>query len=46
MKWQSEEGDKKLVRLEVKYCERCGRMWFRTLGSNEVYCQTCVGAIA
>jgi hypothetical protein len=30
-----------IVRLELKYCERCGGLWMRTYGSNDVYCPCC-----
>ena len=37
-----ETGDLEIVRLELKYCERCGGLWLRTAGSGEVYCSLCV----
>jgi hypothetical protein len=30
-----------IVRLELKYCERCGGLWIRTQGSEDVYCPSC-----
>jgi hypothetical protein len=30
-----------IVRLELKYCERCGGLWMRTWGSEDVYCPSC-----
>ena len=30
-----------IVRLELKYCERCGGLWMRTMGSEDVYCPVC-----
>jgi len=30
-----------IVRLELKYCERCGGLWIRTRGTEDVYCPTC-----
>ena len=30
-----------IVRLELKYCERCGGLWMRTWGTEEVYCPAC-----
>ena len=30
-----------IVRLELKYCERCGGLWMRTWGTEEVYCPSC-----
>ena len=28
-------------KLELKYCERCGGLWLRPLGSEVVYCAAC-----
>jgi hypothetical protein len=36
------ETSLEIIRLELKYCERCGGLWMRTLGSGEVYCSLCV----
>jgi hypothetical protein len=30
-----------IVRLELKYCERCGGLWMRTWGTDDVYCPSC-----
>jgi len=30
-----------IVRLELKYCERCGGLWVRTWGTEDVYCLSC-----
>lgn len=30
-----------IIRLELKYCERCGGLWMRTQGKGEVYCPSC-----
>jgi hypothetical protein len=27
--------------MELKYCERCGSLWLRREGVNEVYCDAC-----
>ena len=32
-------------KLELKYCERCGGLWFRPLGAEAVYCASCAEAI-
>jgi Zn-finger nucleic acid-binding protein len=32
--------------LELKYCERCGGLWLRPSGSEQIYCTTCFRAIA
>jgi hypothetical protein len=31
-----------LVPMELKYCERCGGLWFREKDAEEVYCPGCV----
>jgi Zn-finger nucleic acid-binding protein len=35
-----------VVELELKYCERCGGLWLREHGSEEVYCAACVPKMA
>jgi uncharacterized Zn finger protein (UPF0148 family) len=30
-----------IIRLELKYCERCGGLWMRACGTGEVYCPAC-----
>jgi hypothetical protein len=30
-----------IIRLELKYCERCGGLWMRTWGTEDVYCPSC-----
>ena len=30
-----------VIRLELKYCERCGGLWMRVGGSGDVYCPSC-----
>jgi hypothetical protein len=30
-----------IVRLELKYCERCGGLWMRTSGTQDAYCPPC-----
>ena len=29
------------IKIELKYCERCGGLWLRRHGDPEVYCATC-----
>lgn len=29
------------VRVELKYCERCGMLWMRECGSGIVFCNAC-----
>ena len=35
-----------LAVFELKYCERCGGLWFRLAGEEEVYCPSCVPKMA
>jgi len=30
-----------IIRMELKYCERCGGLWLRVQGTGEVYCPPC-----
>lgn len=30
-----------IVRMELKYCERCGALWLRQRGTGSVYCAAC-----
>jgi hypothetical protein len=30
-----------IVELELKYCERCGALWLRPCGDEQVYCAPC-----
>jgi hypothetical protein len=34
------------IRIELKYCERCGGLWFRIAGSNQHYCPPCAPKMA
>lgn len=36
-----EENDVGVLQVELKYCEACGGLWLRRLGSREVYCERC-----
>jgi hypothetical protein len=36
-----EVEDPELIQLELKYCERCGALWLRLRGTQEVYCAPC-----
>jgi len=29
------------IRMELKYCERCGGLWLRPAGSGLSYCESC-----
>ena len=35
-----------LVRMELKYCERCGGLWLRPRQGQQVYCPKCMPAMA
>jgi len=41
-----ERLDDVLVPMELKYCERCGGLWFRGKDTEEVYCPGCVPQMA
>jgi Zn-finger nucleic acid-binding protein len=32
--------------LELKYCERCGGLWLRPVGGEQIYCVACGRAVA
>jgi hypothetical protein len=36
-----EMEDLEIVRMELKYCERCGGLWTRMQGTGDVYCPSC-----
>ncbi len=33
-----EVEDPEVTQLELKYCERCGALWLRLRGVQDVYC--------
>jgi Zn-finger nucleic acid-binding protein len=35
-----------IVLLELKYCERCGGLWLRPRGCEDVLCATCSAQMA
>jgi hypothetical protein len=39
-------GSASALRLELKYCERCGGLWLRPTGGEQVYCAACGRAMA
>ncbi len=41
-----ESLDDLLVPMELKYCERCGGLWFRERAGTEIYCPGCVPLMA
>jgi len=36
-----EVDEVEIVELELKYCERCGALWLRPSGTEQVYCPPC-----
>ncbi len=34
------------IRLQLKYCERCGGLWLRGVGTDAVFCRPCALAMA
>ena len=34
-----------IIRLDLKYCERCGGLWLRERGTGRVYCAACTSEI-
>jgi Zn-finger nucleic acid-binding protein len=36
-----EIDDLNIILLELKYCERCGGLWLRRQGSQEILCASC-----
>ncbi len=40
------EVEQGIVQLELKYCERCGGLWLRVRGKDDVYCTACASQIA
>lgn len=41
-----ETQGRKVLELELKYCERCGTLWLRLRGSDVVVCRRCARALA
>lgn len=46
MSSQSEDKRQGLVRMELKYCERCGGLWVRESGAGTAYCEKCQPKVA
>jgi hypothetical protein len=42
LKNNSDRDQAKEVCLELKYCERCGALWFRECGGGRTYCDRCL----
>jgi Zn-finger nucleic acid-binding protein len=35
-----------VIQLELKYCERCGGLWLRRVGTGRIYCNLCSVQVA
>jgi hypothetical protein len=46
MKDKERDGENEIVRMELKYCERCGGLWLRECGAGIVYCGNCQPEVA
>ncbi len=46
MKRNLKSDEKNEVRVELKYCERCGGLWVRERGTGVVYCEKCQPEVA
>lgn len=33
--------DPEVIQLQLKYCERCGALWLRLRGAQQVFCAPC-----
>jgi ribosomal protein L37AE/L43A len=42
----TDKSDKQEVRMELKYCERCGSLRVRECGAGVIYCDHCVPEVA
>ena len=41
-----ESVERGFIRLELKYCERCGGLWLRPRESEVAFCRACAKAMA
>jgi hypothetical protein len=41
MKKKRETSPSNELSLELKYCERCGGLWLRPVGGEQIYCAAC-----
>lgn len=46
MRRDGEGNEKNEVRMELKYCEHCGGLWFRERGTGNIYCDNCLPKVA
>ena len=40
------ETKDEVIELDLKYCERCGGLWLRVRGLQDIYCSSCVVAMS
>lgn len=43
---RNSKGEANEIRMELKYCERCGGLWVRECGAGMVYCGSCQEKVA
>ena len=41
-----EPDEVEVLQLELKYCERCGGLWLRVRGTQDIYCSSCAAAMS
>jgi len=41
MRKEEDGGAGREAQLELKYCERCGALWLRPVGGEQIYCAGC-----
>jgi uncharacterized Zn finger protein (UPF0148 family) len=46
MKGKKKDSGSDGIRVELKYCERCGSLWLRECGAGTVYCAACEREVA
>jgi hypothetical protein len=46
MRNQRNDARNNYVRMELKYCERCGGLWLRECGSGLIYCVGCESEVS
>ena len=46
MKNSPRGNDSNDLRVELKFCERCGLLFFRECGGGQVYCNNCLPQVA
>ena len=42
----SKQAIEEARRMELKYCEHCGGLWYRASGEEEIFCEKCKEAVA